>query len=421
VDTTCVIYTGDNLENLDVETGEYLDEILQKLNDVVYSQTNFIANSTDSIIGTTGGIAGHSPVFTVRIDPDDENVITVSSAGLMVDSALTGDGKVKVDSEDEKDYLKNQFTAGTDINNIVTITPVAAGGVIYMTPSINIVNLLLYIQENYSELLCSIANACVPDELTTTTSSTSSTTTTSTSTTTTTTTTIGPSDFEITNNSGIAVPFSIYFTDETSLIDYIVDTTTGNAQYSSYQYVGTASTSRLTIQHSPDVSVGIQVFMDGIEIYDQTDFVGSIELDNIDPYADIIINLKTPTTTTTTTSTSTTSTSTSSTSSTSTTSTSSTTTTSTSTSSTTTTSTTTEAQNYYLADTFICGTCEASTDNVLVSFDASYSPTIAKFYVPLAIDGNVYFLTSLTLQPAGPAVALTPFLEFPTCGTACFT
>jgi len=192
VDTTCVIYTGDNLENLDVETGEYLDEILQKLNDVVYSQTNFIANSTDSIIGTTGGIAGHSPVFTVRIDPDDENVITVSSAGLMVDSALTGDGKVKVDSEDEKDYLKNQFTAGTDINNIVTITPVAAGGVIYMTPSINIVNLLLYIQENYSELLCSIANACVPDELTTTTSSTSSTTTTSTSTTTTTTTTTAP-------------------------------------------------------------------------------------------------------------------------------------------------------------------------------------------------------------------------------------
>lgn len=410
VDTTCVQYTGDDLDNLDVEAGDYLNDILEKLNDVVFSQTNFIANSTDSIIGVTGGTAGHSPVFTVRIDPDENNVLTVTSLGLMVDASDTGDGKVKVDSTDEKDYLKNQFSPGSDLNSIVTITPTTINGVIYMTPTISIVNLIAYIKENYSELLCSIVNECVPEEETTTTTSTSTTSTTSTSTTTTTTTTIGPTDFDISNNSGIVVPFSVFLTDQDSLIDYVVDNTTGNGQFAHYTYNGTTSLSKITIQHSPTVNVGIQIFVNGIEVYDQTDSAGSVVIEDVEAQSDILINFTTPTTTTTTTSTST-----SSTSSTSTTSTSSTTTTSTSS---TTTTTTTVAQSYYFADVYQCGTCINTSDNVLVSLPTSFTPTIAKFYVPAVDNGSVYFLANTTPQAPGVAVALT-IANFTTCGAAC--
>lgn len=405
VDAMCVQYTGADLDNLGVTSGEYLNTILQKINDSVFTQTNFVANTTDTIRGITGGTLGHSPMFEVRIDPDEDNAIEVTSLGLFVSPDNMGDGKVKVDASDPKDYLKNQLSPGTD--GIVTITPTVIAGVVYMVPSIDIPALLQYIKENHKELLCQIAAECIPNETTTT--STTTTSTTSTSTTTTTTTTVAPNDFDISNNSGVSVPFTIFFTDEVSLIDYVVDNTTGNGQFTHYEYVGTTNQSTLTIQHSPSVSVGIQVFVDSIEIYDSINTVGSVVIPNIDPRSDVFVNLNQPPATTTTSTSSTTTTSTSSTT---------TTTTSTSTTSTTTTSTTTESQAYYLADAYQCGTCININDDVLVSLPVSHTLQIGKFYVPVVDDGNVYTIVSTTPQSPGPAVALTT-ANFNTCAGAC--
>lgn len=309
VDAQCVQYTGDDLDNIEVTTGMYLEEILQHLNDFIFTETDFTANSTDSIIGTPGGGHGHSPTYDVRIDP--AGIITVGPLGLMADGDLVGDGKVKVNAGDPKDYLEDQLAPANDTHNIITITPTSIGGVIYPIPTVNIVNLLQYISDNYHELLCEIVQNCVPSSTTTTsTTSTSTTSTSSTTTTSTTTTTHGLSGFDLNNNSDIADPFSIYFFDEVSFINYVVDLTTGDNQSASYTYNGSASESTVNIQHSTLVSVHLELIVNGDVIFDATvTNIGTLTFNNIDPYADVVVNLTSAASATTTTSTTTTSTS----------------------------------------------------------------------------------------------------------------
>lgn len=312
VDAGCVQYTGDDLENFDINSGDYLDDILQKLDNFIFAETEFDANSTDSIIGTTGGTNGHSPLYDVRIDPDDDNALTVSALGLMVNTNDFGDGKVKVDSSDIKDYLEDQLLPGTD--GIVTITPTTIGGVIYMIPSIDISALLDYIKIHYTTKLCEMVQECIPEIggcvgyiLTNLTgfsfiysylgcdeeivgpislgagdssevfcaaegsvqvdavglsdyllavvddyvcpTTTTTTTTTTTSTSTTTTTTMEESSFGVQNKSQSFYNMMVYLQDDVSSLFYVIDTTV-NGQISSYTYMPLSSTGTVTIQQT---------------------------------------------------------------------------------------------------------------------------------------------------------------------------
>jgi hypothetical protein len=175
IDALCVQYNGEDLTNINVETGDYLHYILEELNNFVFTETIFTPNSTDSIVATSGGTKGHSPFFSVRIDPDTDNAITVSGSGLFVDESLVGDGKVKVDLADPKDYLEDQMAGATDANNIVTITVTNVAGVLYMVPSVDVTALISYIETHHYDWLCEIASSCVPTPGTTTTSTTSTT------------------------------------------------------------------------------------------------------------------------------------------------------------------------------------------------------------------------------------------------------
>jgi len=304
VDAACVQYTGEDLDNIGATSGMFLDDILALLDSFTFSETAFTANSTDAIAGTSGGTNGHSPSYDLILDPDPDNIAAVTSMGLMVDLNNVGDGKVKVDSSDPKDYLEDQVAPGTD--GIITITPTTIAGVVYMVPSIDIEALLNYIKLHYKELLCSLVQDCIHtigtctgySVMNTTGSSstysyvdcdgnpvgpitlnsgetsnifcalensvstslailvaadyvcppsTTTTTTAAPTTTTTTTTTVAPNDFTIVNNSANTAPFPIYFTDSVSLIDYVVDSTTGPGQTASYSYSGTSNSSKITI------------------------------------------------------------------------------------------------------------------------------------------------------------------------------
>lgn len=304
INAQCVQYTGDDLDTLGVVSGDYLDDILIQISTFAFSESPFTAYTSDSIVGTPGGTNGHAPTYTVKLNPSADNAITVSSLGLFVDSNSVGDGLVKVDSTDTKDYLINQLSPATDSNGIVTLTPTAIAGVVYMVPSIDITKLLNYISENHHDLLCSLVQDCVPLETTTTTTTTSTSSTSTTSSTTTTTTAAPENTFDIINNGGVSGAFSIFFTDSFSSIDYVVDTTTGNGQTASYTYTGTTNDSRVTIQHSPTVSVEVIVNVDGTDVYDAVSSVGSVTIIGLTPQSDITVTIVEVATTTSTTTTS---------------------------------------------------------------------------------------------------------------------
>lgn len=304
VDAGCVIYTGDPLSVIDVNAGDYLDDILLKLNNITFSQTVFSANSTNSILATAGGTMGHSPLYAVRLDPTN-NLITVSATGLKVDSTIVLSGKVKVNASDTLDYLENQFSPATDTNNVIAITPTTIGGIIYLVPSINKTNLINWLKDD----LCDILDDCIPAPMSTTTTTSTSTTSTSTTSTssTTTTTTQAPNDFIIHNLSGQGI-FTVTLRDEVSLINYIVDNTTDNNQLTSLSYTGTTNESEVVITHGGNVPVGISVSVNNVVVYNNLLYVGGVTIQNLAAQSNISVLLY-PWAGTTSTSTSTTSTS----------------------------------------------------------------------------------------------------------------
>lgn len=342
VDAGCVQYTGEDLENFDINSGDFLDDILQELDQFTFAETDFEANSTDSIVGVTGGTNGHSPFYSVRIDPADSNAITVSSLGLLVDGDNIGDGKVKVDSSDTKAYLEDQLSLGTD--GIITITPTTIGGLIYMVPSIDIRALLLYVKDHYKELLCELVQDCIPEVgdctaymMTNLGDSSASfsyldcngditgpitlaagessevfcsaqdsilgtndtlhlatvadfecpiaevtTTTTTTSTSTTSTTTAALTTFTVHNESDSINPFKIYLRDEVSSIYYVIDLTTLDGQTSTYTYNPLSATAELTIQHTLFQDFGIIVEIDDVEVYNSINNIGALSIPTLD-------------------------------------------------------------------------------------------------------------------------------------------
>lgn len=308
--TDCIQYLDENLDNIDVQTGDYLTDILKKLNNITFSETDFIPTTTDTILATAGGIHGHSPLYDVKLDPLD-NLITKSSTGLKVSLSQVLSGKVKVNASDSLDYLEDQLSSGVDLNNIVTVTPVTIGGKIYLVPSLNKTNLLDWIKDE----LCNLVAGCVP--ATSSTTSTTSTSTTSTSTTSTsttsTTTTQPPSEFRLTNLAGQGI-FDVSLRDEVSLINYIFNNTTNNGQSYFTTYTGTTNESEIVVQKGGNVPVGINVKVNGNVVYNNVLYIGSVTIQNLQAKSEIEVILypyagtTTSTTTTTSTSTSTSST-----------------------------------------------------------------------------------------------------------------
>lgn len=304
LDSCCVFYNGVPLDNINVETGDTLCEILSKLNTVNLAETVFSANTTDSIIGVPNGIYGHSPFYHVKINPDNRQAITVGNQGLFVDKTQFEHGKVKVDSNDALDYLENQLFPGTDTNDIFTVTPLSVGGKIYLIPSVDKDALLAWLQTG----ICNIVRQCTPLEPTTSTTSTSTTSTTSTSSSSSSSTTAPTySNYYVNNETSYNI--NVDFTDSVSLLNYNSNTYSPST-VSSTTYLGSNNLSKLTIYNPLNISVSITVYVNGSSFYTGNVYLGTVTIGGIPANANVEVTLEEWEGTTTSSTTSTTSTST---------------------------------------------------------------------------------------------------------------
>jgi len=157
-DSQCIEYTGEPLGNLEVDSGDILEEILVKLNELAPSQLTFIASSNNTIAALGGGVLGHSPAYAVRINPSSNNLISVSTEGLFVPPGQGGDGKSKVDEDDDKDYLESQFSGDSD--GILTVTPIVESGKIKFMPTFDVEMLLNIVEALYQTEFCEAIEGC---------------------------------------------------------------------------------------------------------------------------------------------------------------------------------------------------------------------------------------------------------------------
>lgn len=162
-DASCAEYTGETLPNIDVAPYDTVEEVLIKLNDLLdFARTPFIANSTNTVSVLGGGVEGHSPKYSVRLNPSTLNAISSSSSGIKVVSTSGGDGKVKVNDSDIRDYLETKFAQTDDDIVIMTVTPVKVSEKIQFVPSISIETLLGEIKTQHSIQFCEIISDCIP-------------------------------------------------------------------------------------------------------------------------------------------------------------------------------------------------------------------------------------------------------------------
>ena len=308
-DACCVQYKGENLENIGIEHNDSLCDALVKLNDLSLFDTAFIANSTKTIRGIPSGTRGHSPLYHVRLNPEN-NAIIETEDGLQVKLSDLYSGKVKVNKSDSLDYLENQLFCGNQLNSlnreIIKVCPTVINGAIYLVPTINKANFLDWVKDD----LCNLVSGCIPAAGTTTTSTTttSSSSTTTSSSSTTSTTTMLESGLNILNTSGYS-PINVIFRDSVSLIDY-TDINLSNNQGLNTTYTGSINNSSITIQSGSNIPVGIVVTVNGSVVYNNSLYIGSVTIPNILYRADVSITIYpyvgTTTTTTSSSSTSTT-------------------------------------------------------------------------------------------------------------------
>lgn len=163
MDAQCVIYHFETdqpsqLTCLGINNGASLEEILEAIDDLVCNSFNipFQPVNSDSISWTPGGPAGHKPKADVIISPDVDNGLILRENGLFA----VGDGKVKVDADDEPDYLENQMTGGSSPSGLITIQTINQGGIMAIIPSLDISVLLTIIQQEFNEEFCQIIDSC---------------------------------------------------------------------------------------------------------------------------------------------------------------------------------------------------------------------------------------------------------------------
>lgn len=163
MDAQCIIYHYDTqqpsqLTCLGIQNGASLEDILEAIDDLVCNSFNipFEPEDTESIVWTPGGPSGHKPKADVRISPDEDNGLVLRENGLFA----VGDGKVKVDADDEPDYLENQMIGGSSPSGLITIETVNQGGIMAIIPSLDISVLLQVIQQQFNEEFCEIIDSC---------------------------------------------------------------------------------------------------------------------------------------------------------------------------------------------------------------------------------------------------------------------
>lgn len=163
IDAQCVIYhfgieSPSKLTCLGFGNNATLEEILETIDDYICNSFNipFEPVDSDSISWDVSGPAGHKPEASVIISPDPGNGLQGRENGLFA----VGDGKVKVDEDDEPDYLENQIEGGESPSGLISNTVINAGGILQVIPSLNIEVLLSIIQQEYNEAFCQIIDSC---------------------------------------------------------------------------------------------------------------------------------------------------------------------------------------------------------------------------------------------------------------------
>lgn len=164
MDSACVIYhfddsTPSKLTNLGFPNKTSVETILEKIDQLIGAQFNIQFTPQDSITikWTPGGTAGHSPKADLIISPQSGNTVQALDDGLFA-PAYNKDYKVKVDSTDAPDYLKNQIVGGTD--GIVSISTTVQSGLLQLLPSINLLCLINALRANFQAEFCDLVDSC---------------------------------------------------------------------------------------------------------------------------------------------------------------------------------------------------------------------------------------------------------------------
>lgn len=79
----CVEYTGVRLQNIDVNKGDRLTQILAKL-DVNHASAGITTEDTTSVSLSGSGVDSSVLKATAIIDPDQDNLLSVTDDGLLV-------------------------------------------------------------------------------------------------------------------------------------------------------------------------------------------------------------------------------------------------------------------------------------------------------------------------------------------------
>lgn len=164
IDFRCVVYNLDNceapsnLQNIGGESCDNLEEVLEKIDDLIGNSANIPITPTDtnSIDITANGPANHNIRADVKISADAGNITQIRPDGVFTPN--TNNGKVKVDVDDAPAYLETQILGDSD--DCVSISVQKRDGILYIKPTINFDCFLQKLQQDHYETFCSLIQGC---------------------------------------------------------------------------------------------------------------------------------------------------------------------------------------------------------------------------------------------------------------------
>jgi hypothetical protein len=123
----CAIINVD-LPCLELTAPINLQDAFVALNTFVCNSSNitFAGQDSSTIHWTAGGPAGHQPTAAVKISADAGNQVVAHSDGIFVPEPeipeFEQDWKIKIDVDDDPDFLEDQIIGGSDDDNFIEIT-----------------------------------------------------------------------------------------------------------------------------------------------------------------------------------------------------------------------------------------------------------------------------------------------------------
>jgi hypothetical protein len=164
IDAKCVKYHSDdcnapsNLQNIGADSCDNLEEILEKIDDLIGNSANISITATDTatIDITANGPANHNIKADVIISPDAGNITVAHANGIFTPN--TNNGKVKVDADDAPAYLETQILG--DSNDCVSISVQKRDGILYIKPTINFDCFLQKLQTDHYDTFCDLIQGC---------------------------------------------------------------------------------------------------------------------------------------------------------------------------------------------------------------------------------------------------------------------